>query len=87
MISFFINLVDLIIQLLSLLILAHVVLSYFMSPFHPIRQTIDRLVEPLLQPIRRVVPIVGVFDLSPLVLLILVQLIGSILKNLLISLI
>jgi hypothetical protein len=28
------------------LLIAYVVLSYFMSPYHPVRQTVDRIVEP-----------------------------------------
>lgn len=83
MIIFIIQLVDIIVRLFVLLILAHVILSYFMSPFHPIRQTIDRLVNPVLEPIRRVVPLVGMIDFSPLVLLILVQIIGMIINNVL----
>ncbi len=74
-----ITLVRTIEQLLTLLILVHVILSYFMHPYHPVRQTVDRLVEPLLAPIRQLMPPVGMFDFSPLVLLILVQFIGSLL--------
>ncbi|RMF42407.1 MAG: YggT family protein [Anaerolineae bacterium] len=75
--SVLINLITVIEQLLTLLILVHVILSYFMHPYHPVRQSIDRIVEPLLAPIRQVLPPVGMFDFSPLVLLILVQFIGS----------
>jgi YggT family protein len=84
-----VELVALIIQILSqvitLLIIVHVVLTYVMSPYHPIRQFIDSLVEPLLAPIRRLMPRTGMFDFSPLVLMILVQLVSSVLVNLLIA--
>lgn len=70
-------------QALYLLILLKVILSYFMDPFHPIRQSIDRLIEPMLRPIRQVVPSFGRFDFSPLILLILVQIVGAILRNIL----
>jgi uncharacterized protein YggU (UPF0235/DUF167 family)/uncharacterized protein YggT (Ycf19 family) len=73
-------------QVLVLIILAHIVLSYFMDPYHPVRQFISRLVEPLLAPIRRVVPLVGMFDFSSVILIILVQLIASLLVNLLLGL-
>lgn len=73
-------------QVLTFIILAHVILSYFMDPYHPIRAFIDGLVQPLLGPIRRVVPQVGMLDFSPAILIILVQLISSVLVNLLISL-
>jgi len=70
-------------QILSLLVIMHVILSFFMSPYHLIRQTVDRLVEPLLAPIRYILPQTGVFDFSPLVLLILIQLIAGILISIL----
>ena len=73
-------------QVLVLLILAHVILSYFMNPYHPVRAFVDRLVEPLLAPIRRVVPLVGMFDFSAVILIILVQLISGFLVNFLLSL-
>jgi YggT family protein len=68
---------------LTFIIFAHIVLSYFMDPYHPIRAFIDKLVEPLLAPIRRVVPSMGMFDFSAAILIILVQLIAGILVNLL----
>ncbi len=46
-------------QILILLMIVSAILSWFMSPFHPVRQAIDRIVEPMLAPIRRVVPTVG----------------------------
>ena len=73
-------------QLLVLLVLVHVILSYFMSPYHPVRATVDRLVMPLLDPIRRVIPLIGMLDFSPVVLIILVQLVTSGLINLLATL-
>lgn len=42
---------------------------------------VERLVMPLLIPIRRVVPLVGGLDLSPLVLLVLLQVLGIVLGN------
>lgn len=69
-------------QAVIFLVIAHVILSYFMNPYHPVRMTIDRLVLPLLNPIRRVVPLIGMFDISPFVLIILVQLMSGLLISL-----
>jgi YggT family protein len=44
---------------------------------------VNRLVEPMLNPIRRVVPQVGMFDISPIVLMFLVWIISAILKRIL----
>lgn len=71
------------IQLVTLVVVIDVVLGYFMSPFHPVRQFLDRIVEPLLRPIRRVLPQTGMIDFSPLVLIILLQVIDLVINNLL----
>ena len=63
--------VDVITTIMVLLILTHVIISYFMSPYHTFRMWVDRLVEPMLRPIRRVVPLVGMLDISPIILLLL----------------
>jgi YggT family protein len=81
-----IQLITIIAQLITLLVIVQVALSYFMSPYHPVRQSIDRLVEPLLAPIRRLLPQTGMLDFSPLVLIILVQIIARLLVSLLATL-
>lgn len=73
------------IRVLMLLIIAQAVLSFFMSPYDPIRQKLDRLMAPLLAPIRRVVPPVGMVDFSPVILIILLQLIDILLTRLLLA--
>jgi YggT family protein len=45
----------------------------------------DRIVSPLLAPIRRIVPLVGMLDLSPLIFIILVEILSSILVRLLLA--
>ena len=87
MINFLILLINTLQQILILLIIVSVILSYFMNPYHPIRRGLDRIVEPMLMPIRRVVPLIGMLDLSPLILIILIQVVGNLLIRLLFSLI
>jgi len=70
---------------LTILILADVLVSFVLDPFHPVRRSLDAIVGPLLTPIRRILPPVGVLDFSPFVLLILVQVVGSLLLQLLSS--
>lgn len=55
------------------IVIASILMSYFVDPYHPVRRGVDNLVRPLLDPIRRVVPPVGMFDFSPLVLIVLIQ--------------
>jgi YggT family protein len=73
-------------NILVLLVFASAILSFFMDPYHPLRRGVDNIVEPMLAPIRRIVPLVGMLDFSPLVLIILIQLAARLLTGLLISL-
>jgi len=77
-----ITIIDIVSNILVWLVFISIILSYFMDPYHPIRRGVDNIVQPMLAPIRRVVPLVGMLDFSPLVLILLIQLV----KNLLISL-
>ena len=45
----------------------------WISPYHPIRPFFDALTRPFLRPFQRMVPLVGGVDLSPLILLVLLQ--------------
>ena len=79
MIYILVRIINILSQFIILLVIIKVILSYFMDPYHPVRRTLDNLVEPMLAPIRRVVPLIGMFDFSPLVLIILVQILSSVL--------
>ena len=80
-----IQIINVLVTVITWLVIIKVVLSYFMSPYHPIRQSIDSVVEPLLAPIRRILPQTGMIDFSPLVLIILLQVLEVVLRNLLLS--
>lgn len=85
MVYILITAINLIVNLIFWLILINWILQYFLSPYHPVRELLNRLVNPMLDPIRRVLPSTGMLDFSPLVLLILVQLLGRLLISLIIS--
>lgn len=78
-------LISLVVNVLTWLVILFVVLSYFLAPYHPLRQAIDRVVEPMLAPIRRYVAPVGALDFSPILLILLIQLLGSLLTRLLVG--
>lgn len=81
--SALIPLINFIVNAFTLLIIVHVILSYFLSPYHPAREFLERLVGPFLNPLRRIIPPAGGLDFSSMILLIAVQLIGQILIGLL----
>lgn len=85
MIDLLISLIQATGSVLFIVVIVSVVLSYFMSPYHPLRSNLDRIVEPLLNPIRRVVPPLGMIDFSPLILIILIQVVQTLLISLLAS--
>jgi YggT family protein len=86
MISVLIQLINILSQFIILVVIVKIILSYFMDPYHPVRQTLDGLIEPMLAPIRRVVPLIGMFDFSPLILIILVRVLSSVLISFLLTL-
>ena len=86
MIDSLIIIIDIVSRLLVLLVFISVILSYFMDPYHPIRRGVDNIVQPMLAPIRRVVPTLGMLDFSPLVLILLIQLVKSLIISLLLTL-
>lgn len=55
-------------------ILLQVVLSW-VNPHSPIAPVVNAMTRPLLQPIQRIVPPIGMVDLSPLIALVLLQLV------------
>ncbi|MGZ9164823.1 MAG: YggT family protein [Anaerolineales bacterium] len=81
-----ITIINIVSQLLVWLVFISIILSYFMDPYHPIRRGVDNIVEPMLSPIRRVVPLLGMLDFSPLVLILLIQLVKSLIVSLLLNL-
>ena len=86
MIVFLLQVINFLSLAFSILLIAYVVLSYFMDPFHPVRHTVNRIVDPILAPIRRIMPQTGMMDFSPLVAIILVQILEFILERLVIAL-
>ena len=68
-------------SLFELLIIAYVILSFVMDPYHPVRRWVNSIVEPMLMPIRRVVPLVGMLDFSPIVLLLLIRILSNLIIN------
>lgn len=71
--------------LITLAVLADIIVSFFLHPYHPIRQTLDSIVEPMLAPIRQILPTFGGLDFSPMVLIILIQILEELLISLLVS--
>jgi len=79
------QIINTIAQVYVWIVIASILLSFFMDPYHPVRQGVDNLVRPLLDPLRRVIPPVGMLDFSPLVLIILIQVVARLLVSFLLA--
>jgi YggT family protein len=63
------------------LVIVYAILSWVRAD-SPLVDVIDRLTAPMLRPFRKIIPLVGGFDLSPLALLVLLQVAAIVLANL-----
>lgn len=64
-------------QLLTAAIFFRVILSWFqMDPRNPLISLLDQITDPILSPLRRVIPRLGMIDIAPLVAIILLQVIA-----------
>ncbi len=74
--------IEILFNVLSVAILLRVLLSWFnVNPFHPIVAFLDQITEPILGPLRRVIPPIGMIDITPIVALVLLQVVEMILLS------
>ena len=69
----FVNFVDLFVSIFNLLLVIRVILSYFAKPEWRFWQWIVNLTEPILAPVRSVLPQMAGADFSPLVTFLLLE--------------
>ena len=76
------NLLLWLIQALSLLIVARALLSWFIrDTTHPVMRILLDLTEPLLRPIRRMMPSDVMVDFSPLIAIVALQIVGRLITG------
>lgn len=64
-------------QIITLLIIARAVISFFpVDRSQPVVRFIYNLTEPILEPVRRILPQTGMIDFSPLVVILLIDLLA-----------
>ncbi|MDY6846317.1 MAG: YggT family protein [Chloroflexota bacterium] len=78
-----ITFINITVRVLSLLVFVYSLLSFFLSPYSPVQRVLSQIVEPMLTPIRNRIPPMSGIDLSPLILIVLLQVVGSVLVALL----
>ncbi len=76
-----VGMAQLVVSALSALVLVLAVMSW-VNPGSPMYSLVARLSQPFLRPFQRVVPLIGGVDLSPIALLVVLQLVGMVLAPL-----
>jgi YggT family protein len=80
--SFFMSFVLLFIQILSYAIIGRVIMSWIDQPGSMrITQILNEITEPVLAPLRSVLPSMGMFDFTPIIAMLLLQLLESLVRS------
>jgi len=69
-------------QSLIFVVILDVVLTYVMRPEQPFRYALDQLINPMLDPIRKILPQNIRIDFSPMILIIIIQIVQVVLIGL-----
>ena len=73
-----VGLIQLLLQVLIFAIFARSIISWFpIDRSGPIVRTLDSITEPILEPLRRVIPRIGMIDITPLVAILLLVFISQ----------
>lgn len=69
------QLLGILLQLYSFLILARVLMTWIpnLDPYNPAVQMLTQVTDPVLEPARRIIPPIGMIDISPIVVMIVIQ--------------
>ncbi len=81
-----IQLIDFLFTLMTFAIIGRAILSWFpQDPFNPnpIAVLLNRITDPILEPLRRFIPPIGMMDITPIVALVILQILQVIVDNIL----
>ena len=80
---FVLQIISLLLQLFELALLARIILSWFpnVDRSNPIIQFLFDITEPVLKPIREMLPPGGMFDFSPLIVFLIIQVLTTVLRG------
>ena len=80
--DWFLNFVSLLFDVLTFAIFIRVIMSWFSPRPNALTVILGKITEPILAPLRRIIPRVGMFDLTPMVAIIILQVIAAFLSRL-----
>lgn len=71
--------VNLVVTIITWVLVLDALISFApLEPWHPVRRTLDQLAEPIVRPFRGLLPPLGMFDLSVMLALVVVQILGQV---------
>jgi YggT family protein len=80
------SIINLVVTVLSFAIIGRALLSWFDPGMQtPVGRFLRDITEPIIAPIRQVVPSLGMFDISPIIALLLLRLIGTLINQALVG--
>jgi len=71
------------VKVFILVIFIYTLLRFFLGLYHPVVALLGKAFNPLLSPIQKLVPPLGGLDFSPMILMILIQVLGAIIVSVL----
>lgn len=79
---FVVQFIDTLVTVLTIAIFLRAIISWFrLAPDNPINVILVQVTEPILAPLRRVVPSLGMFDITPWIAMILLQFLGQLIVS------
>ncbi len=76
------DLIYYLLQVLTLGIIARSLMSWFPNALHsPVGRFIFQATEPVLSPLRRIIPSIGMIDITPMVAVIVLQILAAVVRS------
>jgi YggT family protein len=80
--GYFLSFAYILVQILNFAIIVRALMSWFNpSPDNPIVRFVIEITEPVLAPLRRIVPRIGMIDITPIVAILLMSMILQVLES------
>jgi len=78
--SYLTQLISLVVTIITVVLILNALISFMpLEPWHPVKRFLNQLAEPIVRPFRNILPPTGMIDFTPMIALIVVQIIGQIL--------
>jgi YggT family protein len=78
--SYLVWLISLVVWIITIVLILNALMSFTpLEPWHPVRRFLNQLAEPIMRPFRNILPPTGMVDFTPMIAVIVIQIVGQIL--------